>query len=166
MTRRQALLVPIAWLPTRLSGAPLPWYRTMRRFVESAHCRHRQICTHFGETPRWDRCEACDVCGIELDWLTGPVPITAEPVRKKRAVETRPVPASPVDESLRERLRAWRKEQAQQLHVPAYVVLHDSTVEAICRMKPGSLGELLEAPGIGERKAERFGKAILALVRA
>ncbi len=140
-------------------------YRTIRRFVESAHCRHRQICTHFGETPRWDRCEACDVCGVELEWLTGPVQEAAEPVRKKRAAETRPVPAPPLDESLRERLRAWRKEQAKQLHVPAYVVLHDSTVEAICRMKPGSLGELLEAPGIGERKAERFGKAILALVR-
>src|SRR5580698_2285038 len=44
-------------------------YHAMRRFVESAHCRHRQICLHFGETPAWERCDACDACGTELEWL-------------------------------------------------------------------------------------------------
>ena len=28
-------------------------YRVMRRFVEGAECRHRQICLYFGETPKW-----------------------------------------------------------------------------------------------------------------
>ena len=28
-------------------------YHTIRAFAESAKCRHRQICTHFGETPKW-----------------------------------------------------------------------------------------------------------------
>jgi len=29
-------------------------YHAMRRFAESGQCRHRQICLHFGETPKWN----------------------------------------------------------------------------------------------------------------
>src|SRR4029078_9377515 len=45
-------------------------YHTLRRFVEQPRCRHRQICLHFGETPKWETCGACDVCGVELEWTT------------------------------------------------------------------------------------------------
>jgi len=30
--------------------------------------QHRQICTHFGETPKWKGCEACDVAEA---WRSG-----------------------------------------------------------------------------------------------
>ena len=45
-------------------------YHVIRAFVESAKCRHRQICTHFGETPKWTSCGSCDVCGAAPEWLT------------------------------------------------------------------------------------------------
>src|ERR1700723_3124862 len=48
-------------------------YHEIRGFVESKTCRHRQICTHFGETPKWERCNACDVCGVMPSWLAEPV---------------------------------------------------------------------------------------------
>ena len=44
-------------------------YHTIRRFAESNACRHRQICLHFGESPKWTTCGACDACGCESDWL-------------------------------------------------------------------------------------------------
>jgi len=44
-------------------------YNTIKRFVESANCRHRQICQHFGENPKWKSCDACDVCGSSIAWL-------------------------------------------------------------------------------------------------
>ena len=44
-------------------------YHAIRRFAESKSCRHRQICSHFGETPKWTSCGACDVCGCESQWL-------------------------------------------------------------------------------------------------
>src|ERR1700723_4586917 len=44
-------------------------YNTIKRFVESGNCRHRQICQHFGENPKWKTCEACDVCGSSIEWL-------------------------------------------------------------------------------------------------
>ena len=45
-------------------------YHTIRRFVESNTCRHRQICLHFGETPKWTECGACDVCSGTPEWLS------------------------------------------------------------------------------------------------
>ncbi|MGO9258295.1 MAG: RecQ family ATP-dependent DNA helicase [Bryobacteraceae bacterium] len=58
-------------------------YRTIRNFVESARCRHFQVCMHFGQTPKWQRCGMCDVCGNLPEWMkTG----AAEPrVKTKRA---------------------------------------------------------------------------------
>ena len=50
---------------------------------------------------------------------------------------------------------------AKEKNVPAYIVLHDSSLEEICRRQPKFYAELLEIPGIGERKAEIYGQPIL-----
>ena len=50
--------------------------------------------------------------------------------------------------------------------VPAYVILHDSALEAIARSLPSSRGELLDVPGVGPRKFERYGAEILEVVAA
>jgi ATP-dependent DNA helicase RecQ len=42
----------------------------VRRFAESAQCRRRQICLHFGETPKWESCGMCDVCGSTPEWMS------------------------------------------------------------------------------------------------
>ena len=74
-----------------------------------------------------------------------------------------PAPDAGQDD-LRERLRAWRRELAKQQGMPPYVILHDATIDALCRQRPRDTAELLEVPGIGERKAERFGVRILELI--
>lgn len=133
-------------------------YHSIRRFVEQAQCRHRQVCLHFGETPKWDRCEACDACGVELEWLSA---AEREPVRSKRSRV-----AAAQDSALRQRLREWRKTLAKQMSVPAYVIMHDSSLDAISLAQPASLAALSEIPGIGERRASRYGEAILKIVRS
>ena len=133
-------------------------YHTMRRFVEGTECRHRQICLHFGETPKWSRCDACDICGISLDWMSEAEAVRVTPARKKAA-------ARPVDSDLFGKLREWRRGLAKDLNVPAYVILHDSTLEGICRRAPSTIEELCEIPGIGGKRAERFGRAILKIVK-
>lgn len=139
-------------------------YHTIRAFAESAVCRHRQICTHFGETPKWTSCEGCDVCGASPEWLTT-VPSAA---RQRVAgagmssVKVRASSASGADSELREYLREWRRMTAKEQQTPAFVVLHDSSLDEICRLKPRSISELLGITGIGERKAAMYGKSILA----
>jgi len=63
---------------------------------------------------------------------------------------------------LHEYLREWRRAIAKETKVMAFVVLHDSTLEEICRRQPKSVNELLDVPGIGARKAETYGREILA----
>jgi ATP-dependent DNA helicase RecQ len=139
-------------------------YRVIREFVDSKRCRHRQICTHFGETPKWETCSACDVCGSSAEWLTyGKASSTAAPARKR--VPTQPTPAAveaPEDIELREYLREWRRSVAKEMGMASFVVLHDSSLDEICRRQPKSIAELLQVPGIGEKKAETYGRDILA----
>ena len=149
-------------------------YHEIRRFAESGACRHRQICSHFGETPKWKSCGACDACIGVPDWLAAP----SEPVRRKRGksasrVARAPQPAAAVagastdaHTELHEYLREWRRTTAQQRGVPAYVVMHDTTLDELCRAQPKSLSALLRVPGFGERKLDLYGQQILeALAR-
>ena len=140
-------------------------YHTIRAFAESGKCRHLQICTHFGETPKWTSCEGCDVCGSAPEWLTAPM----SPTVMRRPVSSAGVSAaSPVadaDQGLREYLREWRRTTAKEKGTPAYVVLHDTSLDEICRSKPGSVTELLNITGIGERKADLYGQGILSALR-
>src|SRR5271170_2020007 len=138
-------------------------YRIIREFVESKRCRHRQICAHFGETPKWETCDSCDVCGSTAQWMAKAVQPSSKVVGRKR-LAMQPIAAQAVGaeaDELREYLREWRRAMAKEKDVPAYIVLHDSSLEEICRRRPKFFAELLEIPGIGERKAEVYGQAIL-----
>ncbi len=143
-------------------------YHTIRRFVESNSCRHRQICLHFGETPKWTECGACDVCSGTPEWLSEPtevkrtrsssIPIGVSVQQPGQA--ERPV-AMDFDPELREYLRQWRSAVANQEDVPAFVVMHDTSLAEICRKRPASLAEIRGVSGFGERKTERYGQQIL-----
>jgi ATP-dependent DNA helicase RecQ len=63
-------------------------------------------------------------------------------------------------------LRAWRSEVARQRGVPAYVVLHDSTIDGIATSRPTTLTQLRGIAGIGDKKLEHYGDELLALVKA
>ena len=136
-------------------------YRIIREFVESRKCRHRQICGHFGETPKWESCEACDVCGSAAEWMGKAGAVAKSSGRKRLAQPVAALAAGSEAEELREYLREWRRTMSKEKGVPAYIVLHDSSLEEICRRKPRYFAELLEIPGIGERKAEMYGQEIL-----
>ena len=62
-------------------------------------------------------------------------------------------------------LRAWRTEIARKRGVPAYVVLHDSTIDGIAAARPTTLEKLRGIAGIGDKKLEHYGLDLLALVR-
>jgi ATP-dependent DNA helicase RecQ len=63
-----------------------------------------------------------------------------------------------------ERLKVWRLEQAREQSVPPYVVFHDATLAAIAAAKPATLDELSTIAGIGAKKLERYGPALLRLL--
>nr|MBF0682042.1 DNA helicase RecQ [Pseudomonas sp.] len=63
-------------------------------------------------------------------------------------------------------LRAWRAAVAKDHGVPAYVIFHDATLREIARIRPQTLDELARIQGVGVRKLEAYGEAILEQVEA
>ncbi|MGA7752360.1 MAG: RecQ family ATP-dependent DNA helicase [Candidatus Sulfotelmatobacter sp.] len=142
-------------------------YHVIRAFAEGNQCRHRQICTHFGETPKWDSCGSCDVCGSMPAWLQqATAPGAVRKVFSLRDAKETSASVASSDAELREYLREWRRVTAKEQGVPAFVVLHDTSLDEICRNQPSSIAQLMTVTGIGERKADLYGQRILAaLVR-
>jgi len=191
-------------------------YHIIRAFVDSARCRHRQICLHFGETPKWSSCRACDVCGYDIEWLRAPVAAPRSKRRTRRSATDRAaaavatasitftrgprpysgqeneLPASAsaasvrtpgsgwwgsagkrenstasgsvapgVDPELREYLREWRRVTSKKLNIAAFIIMHDTSLDHLCQVRPRSLAELRRVSGFGERKTELYGPDIL-----
>ncbi len=157
-------------------------YHEIRGFVESDLCRHQRICGHFGENKKWESCGACDACGYEPAWLSAPVKEAPRKGKRSKSRTSAPAPttatrswerpapsmqaartqeAADMDPGLREFLREWRRETAKEQNVPAYVVMHDTTLDEVCRNRPATIGGLLKITGIGERKANCTGAQIL-----
>jgi DNA helicase-2/ATP-dependent DNA helicase PcrA len=63
-----------------------------------------------------------------------------------------------------ERLRAWRAERCKADGVPAYVVFDNKTLAALALAEPATPGDLLEIPGIGPAKVDRYGDDVLAVL--
>jgi ATP-dependent DNA helicase RecQ len=75
-----------------------------------------------------------------------------------------PADVAPADEPLFDRLRQLRTELARARGVPPYVIFHDVTLRELARRRPATAAELLDVPGIGDRKAEVYGPAILEVL--
>ena len=131
-------------------------YHNIRGFADSRECRQRQICHHFGEKPKWEACGVCDVCGGAPAGLSG----AAKPAAAKAIAMAAASPEA--DEALRDFMREWRRNMARAQGSPAFVVMHDTTLEEVCRKQPSSIPELLRISGFGERKAQMYGPQILA----
>jgi len=76
----------------------------------------------------------------------------------------RPNIVAGADAELLASLRSWRSEEARRQGVPAYVILHDATLMAIAQVAPKDLAALAGISGIGEKRLERYGEAVLAIV--
>src|SRR5271157_410766 len=153
-------------------------YYQMQQFVGAEKCRQKGICTHFGETTKWDRCEICDICAGVPKWLSGMTTRSTSLARSSqtaqvsknpnRALEAQGFELNPtvqVNEELREFLREWRRNAARQKMTAAFIVLHDTTLDAICQVQPRTIAELRQITGMGEKKCEIYGAEILDALR-
>lgn len=98
-------------------------------------------------------------------------PAKASPKRpERRLVDSSRITADAADEAgvdlgVYETLRGWRREISKQHGVPAYTVFHDSTLRELARVRPRTMGELRLISGIGATKLERYGAALLEVLR-
>ena len=82
--------------------------------------------------------------------------------RRRRASPD--VAASP-DDPLFEALRETRRQIAREKGVPPYVVFHDSTLREMVALKPATLAQMAEVPGVGRAKLDAYGELFLDVIR-
>ncbi|GAA1815149.1 DNA helicase RecQ [Agromyces neolithicus] len=96
------------------------------------------------------------------------VMLRAEPERAARTRGPKAAPAAadlePAQAELFEQLRAWRAGEAREQGVPAYIVFGDATLRAVALARPERLDELDGITGIGAKKLEAYGEALLQVV--
>lgn len=85
--------------------------------------------------------------------------------KKPARADTEPVQLTPAQDKLAALIKQWRGAEAKRLGVPAYVVLHDRTVNALAAASPENPRQLLQIDGMGPAKVDKFGDAILKLCR-
>ena len=91
------------------------------------------------------------------------------PARKDKSAKVRRgavINLPSADAALLDKLKSWRFVEAQSQSVPAFVIFHDSTLTGIAAANPKTLDDLAQISGIGAKKLERYGEAILALLHS
>ena len=118
-----------------------------------------------------ERFNVLEFTELGIEFLRGDAPLSfSKPIasaklsKEKKKQQKDATGAVDVDEGLLSRLKAWRREIAGERGVPAYVIFHDSTLQAIAREKPEKEEDLSRIPGLGAKKLEQYGRAILAFL--
>ena len=68
-----------------------------------------------------------------------------------------------VNEDLRDRLQQWRSDRFKKDNVPAYTIMHQSTLLQIAALIPITKDELLAIKGFGETSYKKYGPEIIAI---
>ncbi|VWX59222.1 ATP-dependent DNA helicase RecQ [Burkholderiales bacterium 8X] len=96
-------------------------------------------------------------------------PSERKPKRERSSRTALPAAAVSLDGAAQARfaaLKAWRAEVAREHNLPAYVIFHDATLAAISERAPSTLADLQGISGIGSKKLEAYGEAVLGVCRS
>jgi ATP-dependent DNA helicase RecQ len=94
------------------------------------------------------------------------LPRAASRRRGRGGLATVPGGAVQGNDAVFQALREWRRAVASEHKVPAYTVLHDSSLREIAERLPESMSQLLGITGVGAAKRERYGEQIVQIVQA
>jgi len=86
---------------------------------------------------------------------------------KTKKVDTgkRSVLKNAEDETLFQKLRAYRLSLAKEQGIPPFVIFHDSTLIEMVNKKPGNLVEFSGISGVGKSKLDRYGSSFLEIIK-
>lgn len=85
--------------------------------------------------------------------------------RRLKKLERKEGETGVVNEELRERLQQWRTERFKADNVPAYTIMHQSTLLEIASFMPVTKAGLMTIKGFGEAKFRKYGEELLAICR-
>lgn len=86
------------------------------------------------------------------------------PRRHSTVSAAQPRATTPVDSSLYDVLRDLRAKFARSAGVPPYVIFSNATLEDMAARKPRTHAEFLDVSGVGDTKAQKYGKQFLEAI--
>jgi ATP-dependent DNA helicase RecQ len=135
--------------------------------LESGGCRHQAILRHFDEdmAPCGASCDVC-TCVSAAHLAAEAIGGEASGPGRRRSTHRSPAsdPPPPGDEALFQALRALRKRLADAQRTPAYIVFSDKVLMEMAARRPTTPQALLDVPGVGPAKLERYGRAFLEVL--
>ncbi|MBL8911081.1 MAG: ATP-dependent DNA helicase RecQ [Archangium sp.] len=140
--------------------------KRMTDYAYTRRCRRGFLLRYFGEEVAFGQsCGSCDVCAGPKLAVQGRS--AGAPAGGRQPAKSAFAPASgdaklPEHYSILavEELKRWRKELAQDLDVPAFIIMNDQTLYGLAAALPVSKAEFLAVKGTGESRWERFGAKI------
>lgn len=163
----QSYFIDSSDAPQMIKSARWRNLEALVNYSEGGECRHAEILTYYKDSQRIDSCGHCDSCDPRSERrIQKPAkPVVTKLVQSKSRKSKSGVQDIDLDQTqeLRfENLRKWRKQKAQELDVPAFVVFSDQTLKQLAIKNPQNIAELGNIYGIGESKLEKFGWDLLA----
>lgn len=141
----------------------------MQNYAYTEGCRRGYVLRYFGDPDAMDHCGACDNC-LQSAPLAAVEPGEAGAAKRERARRERPAAAAegeapPVHEALYGRLRDLRRDLAQREDLPPYMVFPENALRGLAAAVPTTPEGMLRVSGIGSRTLERWGAAMLEVLR-
>jgi RecQ family ATP-dependent DNA helicase len=137
----------------------------MMNFAGGQQCRRRYVLNYFGDAYPETNCASCDVCRPDLR-----APLTLPKKGKGSsyagAVGAAATVAGPDNPALFESLRKLRKQIADELDVPAFIIFGDRTLRDLSSRHPRTREQFAGIFGVGARKLEQFGDRFIELLNA
>lgn len=104
-------------------------------------------------------------CYEYFEYEKKPEPEEVAPAAKVNA-DKREVPAGIPDTALAQELKSWRFERAKEIGKPAFFILSNAVLAGIAHLRPTTLTDLMEVPGIGPSKLNAYGEEIVSIVQS
>lgn len=115
------------------------------KYGELQQCRRQFLLRYFGEPYAVENCATCDICNHQT-------------------VSLQPEDTA-YDATLFDQLRAVRKELAEQLDVPPYIIFGNTSLQEMATYFPQRPATFLQITGVGHQKLNQFGEHFLTVIR-
>jgi ATP-dependent DNA helicase RecQ len=95
-----------------------------------------------------------------------PIATSATPTLKRPGTPPPTTPLTDLQQSLEDRLKQWRRDEAKTAGLPSFFILSDTVLRNIVLSAPHSPETLSTIQGLTSEKLDRFGPAVLTLCTA
>ena len=137
------------------------------RFAELRTCRKKYLLDYFGEELKGDNCYSCDICLVGKEKVKMPeLKVEQEIGISKPKPGKSCIPTGKIDYNIElfERLRALRKDLADEADVPPFVIFGNTSLQEMAYYFPQNEKDFSLISGVGAKKLEQLGEIFLRVI--